>query len=394
MHIGINAQLLSLSETYRAAGVSNYIHYLLRSLSRIDRHNHYTVYTGSWARRCDASALIPLGQNFRVCPSHAPTHLPLVRLVWEQTIQALRSRHLDVLHGTVHVVPLVSQMPRVVTLHDLSFLLLPEKHLRSKRNYQTVMAQMSMRRATHVIADSEYIRQGIIERLRLPPERVTAVPLAAGEEYRWLGNTTQGQCDIEAFRQKKGLPERYYLYLGTLEPRKNIPVLLRAYAQLHQEGMGRSTEFLEPPKLVVAGPKGWLYEEIFAQVKVLGLEKHVLFPGFIPREELVWWYNAALGFVYLSVHEGFGLPPLQAMSCGVPTIVNNASALPEVIGDAGLCVDASTLPSIVTALRDLANSPDLRTDLRLRGLERAAEFSWDRTARQTLAIYEEAHHGK
>ncbi len=387
MHIGINAQLLSLSESYRAAGVSNYIDYLLRSLSRVDTRNRYEVFTGSWGRQANARTLLPLGPNFRLRSSLIPTHVPTLRLLWEQTLLALRARNVEVLHGPVNVVPLFARPPRVVTIHDLSFLVLPEKHLPAKRDYQTLMTRLSVTRVERIITDSEYIRQGVIRLLNVAPEKIVTVPLGAGDEYHWFGDSERARQEIAAFRAKKGLPDRFFLYLGTLEPRKNIPMLLQAYAALHSEGMGKQGGG-EPPALVVAGPKGWLYDEIFAQVKALGLEDRVLFPGFIPRDEVVWWYNAALAFVYLSVHEGFGLPPLQAMACGVPVVVNNASALPEVVGDAGVLVDASECGAVANALREVAADGDLRADLRTRGLERAAHFSWERTATQTLAVYE------
>jgi glycosyltransferase involved in cell wall biosynthesis len=386
MDVGFNAQLLSLTDTYRAAGVSNYIHHLLRGLSQVDRRSRYTVFTGNWARRAEARDLLALGDNFRLVPGRLPTYRPPVRLLWEQTLQAARSWNLDVLHNPVNVVPLVARCRQVVTIHDLAFLMLPGSHLRSKSRYLTLMTRLSARRADRIITDSEFIRQSVLRLFSVPSERVVTVPLAAGEAYRWLGETLQGQHEIEAFRQKKGLPERYFLYLGTLEPRKNLPQLLKAYAALRAEGMDASAG--ELPELIIAGAKGWLYDDIFALVKTLELERHVQFPGFLPREEVVWWMNAALGFVYLSAHEGFGLPPLEAMSCGVPVLVNDAPPLPEVARDAGLLVDANDPGAVSAALRAIAASPDLRHDLRRRGLERAAQFSWRRTAEQTRTVYE------
>jgi glycosyltransferase involved in cell wall biosynthesis len=388
MHIGFNAMLFSLTDTYRAAGVSSYIYHLLRGLSQVDRCSRYTVFTGSWARSAEARNLLALGDNFRLAPGRLPTYRPPVRLLWEQTAQAAQTWNLDVLHNPVNVVPLVARCRQVVTIHDLAFLMLSGSHLRSKSRYLTLMTRLSARRADRIITDSEFIRQSVIRLFNVSPERVCAVPLAAGEAYRWLGETPQGRREIEAFRQKKGLPARFFLYLGTLEPRKNLPQLLKAYAVLRAEGMGGAGG--ELPELIIAGAKGWLYDAIFAHVRTLELERHVHFPGFLPREEVVWWMNAALGFVYLSAHEGFGLPPLEAMSCGVPVIVNDAPPLPEVARDAGLLVDANDPGAVAAALRAIAAAPDLRHDLRRRGLERAAQFSWRSTAEQTLAVYETA----
>jgi glycosyltransferase involved in cell wall biosynthesis len=394
MHIGFNAQLLSLTNTYRATGLSNYIRHLLGGLSDIDTQNHYTVFTGGWARRADASERLPLRANFRLRPSYVPAHYPPVRLLWEQTALPPLARRLDVLHSPVNVVPLVASTRHVVTIHDLAFLAFQDKHLPTKRLYLSLMTRRSARRADFIVTDSEFTRQDVIARLAVAPEKVITVSIGVDAAYRWLGDSPQGCRDIEAFRQQKGLPARYFLYLGTLEPRKNLPMLLRAYAALHAEGMGAEANSVEPPKLVIAGPKGWLYEEIFAQVRALGLEEHVLFPGFVPQEEVVWWYNAALGFVYLSAFEGFGLPVLQAMACGVPVIANAATSLPEVVGEAGLLVQAEDCGAVAASLRALAGTAELRTQLRARGLEQAAQFSWKRTAEQTLAVYAAAAEGK
>ncbi len=385
MRIGINAQLLSMSDTYRAAGVSNYIYNLLRNLSAMDGADQYTVFTGKWAADERLRQGLPLGRNFTLRPSHFPTEKPITRLLWEQTALAAGSIGLDVLHGPVNVVPILSRTPRVVTIHDLAFLLFSDKHLPSKRRYLSLMTRLSARSASAVLTVSEATRADVLRLLNVPPEKVITVPIAIDAEYRYLGEDPEFCAGVEAFKRERGLPERYFLYLGTLEPRKNIPVMLRCYADLRRQEAGRGSETV--PKLVIAGPKGWLYDQIFAQVKELSLEDHVIFPGFVPRDEIVWWYNAALAFIYLSVYEGFGLPVLQALACGVPVIVNNTSALPEVVGDAGLLVDAEQSETVTQAMRDLTTSPDLREALRVRGLERATHFSWRQTAVKTLEIY-------
>ena len=387
MHIGINAQLLSMSDTYRAAGVSNYIYNLLRNLSAIDGADRYTVFTGQWARDEALRSKLALGRNFTLRPSHVPTERPVTRLVWEQTTLAAASAGMDLLHGPVNVVPLLTPSPRVVTIHDLAFLLFNDKHLPSKRRYLTLMTQLSAQRCEKVITVSESTRSDVLRLLKIAPEKVITVPIAIDEEYRYLGDDPEFCAGVADFRQKRGLPERYFLYLGTLEPRKNIPTLLNCYAELRKQGLGRAEAGAEVPKLVIAGPKGWLYDQIFAQVRALNLEGQVLFPGFVPRDEIVWWYNAALAFIYLSVHEGFGLPVLQALACGVPVIANNTSALPEVVGDAGLLVDAAREETVIEALRSLAASADLRETLRVKGFERATHFSWRQTAIKTLEIY-------
>lgn len=386
MHIGINGHLLSLDATYRATGVSNYILHLLHGLSAIDSQNRYTVFTGRWARSRERQQGLALGPNFRLRPTLIPESPPPYRLLWEQTAQPLRSLSLDVLHNPVNVVPLVARAKRVVTIHDLAFLRFQDKHAASKRNYLRVMTRLSARRADVIIAVSECTRQDVITLLDASPEKVVTIPEAADDTYRPLGLTPKGNAEIAAFKQQRGLPDRYFLTIGTLEPRKNIPLLLDAYAQLVAEQRSNG----DVPHLIIAGPKGWMFDSIFAKVKERGLESRVHFPGFVPRDEVVWWVNGAVASVYLSAFEGFGLPPLEAMSCGVPVLVNDASSLPEVVGDAGLRVKAEDTPAVTAALHSLATDADLRADLSQRSLERAAQFSWQRTAQATLAVYERA----
>jgi len=386
MQIGINAHLLSMANSYRAAGVSNYILHLLRGLSAQDNCNHYKVFLSAWAQDPSLAQKLELAGNFDLVSSRMDTTLPTRRLTWEQMGLPRAAKGLDVLHGPVNVVPLLMKIPRVVTIHDLAFLIYSDKHLPSKRRYLTTMTRLSARHSAYVIADSNATRNDCIRLLRMPADKVITIPLAADADYRSLDNVSE-RNELADFRVKKGLTEPYFLYLGTLEPRKNIPLLIEAYAQLHWQWGNRPGS---PPRLVLAGPKGWMFDQIFTRVKELNLESHVLFPGFLSREEIVYWFNGALGFVYLSAFEGFGLPPLQAMQCGVPVIVNNSSSLPEVVGNAGLLVNANQSQEVTDALLNVATDADLRVELSEAGIERAKLFSWERTAQRTLEVYQKA----
>jgi glycosyltransferase involved in cell wall biosynthesis len=187
-------------------------------------------------------------------------------------------------------------------------------------------------------------------------------------------------------RRRRGLPEHMILYVGTLEPRKNLVTLLEAYARCRGE---TSPESPWPP-LVLAGGKGWGYEAIFAAVERLGLSEAVLLPGFVPHGELPLWYSAADIFVYPSLYEGFGLPVLEALACGTPVITSNVSSLPEVAGEAGLLVDPTDAEALAEALRQVWRDADLRQEMRTRGLAQAARFSLAALARQTMTVYQEA----
>lgn len=382
--MGFNAHLLNPGETYRSAGVSEYIRRLLHSVGRIDSEVALTVFAGSRAHVLQESGLLPTAPNVRIVRSRLPTERPLIRLIWEQTVQPISSSRVDLLHSPVNVAPLFLRSRSVVTVHDLAFLLFEDVHLPVKRRYLSALTARSVRRADAVITVSENTRQDVIRILRADASRVHAIPLAAGEEFAPLDAHNQSLAKQDAAaRDQLGLPQEYFLCLATLEPRKNIPLLLSAYAEYRRIARGDDST----PRLVIAGSKGWMYESLASQIERLGLGRSVIFTGYVPRASLVACIRGAVAFVYLSAYEGFGLPPLEAMACGIPVVVNNISSLPEAVGDAGILVDASISEQVAATLHKLQASPEWRHDLRERVLEQAARFSWEKTATETLGVY-------
>jgi len=373
VHVGLNAHLLSLGRNYRGAGINWYIYNLLCHLPRVAGHYRYTAFLSE--RRFSPEP--PLAVRL----SHLPTVRAPVRIFWEQAIQpvVLRLARVDLLHAMAFVSPLLLPCPAVVTVYDLSFLRFPESFRPLNRFYLRQFTSWSVRRAHRVIAISESTRQDVVRLLGKPAEQVDVVH--CGVDGRFY---PRDQAAVAAFRRKKGLPERFILFLGTLEPRKNVVSLLEAYAQLVATGGGWW------PALVIAGAKGWFYQEIFAAVERLNLTDRVVFPGYVPEEEKPWWYNAAELFVYPSLFEGFGLPPLEAMACGTPVIVSDTSSLPEVVGDAGIQVPPGDVMALAEAMAALLHDPVARVDRRERGLARAARFSWRSAAQQTIHVYERA----
>jgi glycosyltransferase involved in cell wall biosynthesis len=371
MHIGLNAHLLSLEETYRGAGINWYIRNLLTHLPRVDHDNRYTAFVGD--RRFTRSELA-------LKLSRLPTSRPVVRVFWEQVVQpaALQKERVDLLHALAFVTPLLSPCPSVVTIYDLSFLLYPQSFKRSKRFYLGLFTRLSARRARRIIAISKSTKRDVVRLLGVPPGKVEVVYCGIDEVFRPL---TEDQVD--AFRSKRGLPERFILFVGTIEPRKNVTRLIEAFANLQ-------TCRLKNLKLVIGGAKGWFYEDAFARVEELGLEGEVMFPGYIPVSELPLWYNAAKLFVYPSLYEGFGLPLLEAMACGTPVVAANTSSLPEVVGKAGLTVDPLDVEGLAEAMRRALSDKDLRQEMRERGLKKAKGFSWTKTARETVQVYRRA----
>jgi glycosyltransferase involved in cell wall biosynthesis len=374
MHIAINAHLLAHTRTFRRAGVSNYVEALLAHLGQIDRQNRYTVYT---TRGLGASAL-GLPSNFRVRPSLLPTINPRVRIPWEQLLAPalMRLAGVDVYHGVLNVMPLASPAPAVVTIHDLSPFLFPQTFRRVNRIYTRWAIRVACRRAARILAVSEFTKQEIVRWMRVPPERIVVTHDATDERFR-----PPDPRAVAEFRRRRGLPERFVLFLGTLEPRKNLPLLLDAYAMLARS--------IDAP-LLVAGSRGWLYEPVLARAEALGLGERLRFVGYVEQEEQPLWYAAATAFAFPSLYEGFGMPPLEAMACGTPVVVSSSSSLPEVVGNAGLVVSPHDPEELADALHRVITDGALREELRARGLRQAARFSWRETAERTLEAYRQA----
>jgi glycosyltransferase involved in cell wall biosynthesis len=269
-----------------------------------------------------------------------------------------------------------------VTVHDLSFLRLPQKFPRAKRLYLTRLCQASVNRARHVIAVSRQTADDLVRFFGTAAARITVIHNGVDRAF-----SPDNPADIEAFRAGRGLPSRYFLYVGTLEPRKNLPTLIRAFAHWRASGDPEAHQV----KLVLAGAQGWFYAEIFRLVSELGLQDRVLFPGFVPDAELPQWYRAAEAFVYPSLFEGFGLPVLEAMACGTPVLCSRIGSLTEIVGEAALTVPPMAETEWMAAMALLARQPQLRQELGRRGLAQAQRFSWEATALATLEVYQAVH---
>ncbi len=372
-HVSLNAHLLSAQAGYRSAGISGYIYNLLRALPDADPDFSYTVFAGPQSQP-------PAHDRLAVRRAAWNTESPLRRILWEQIAQplALRRAHPDLAHGLAFVSPLLSRVPSLVTVYDLSFVHYPDRLPAARRWYLRLFARWSCRRARRVIAISHSTAHDLAQTFGLPPERTDVAAPGVGEQFVPLPRE-----DVERFRALKGLPDRFLLFLGTLEPRKNLPVLLRAYAQLPAEDRAAV-------HLVLAGGVGWMADEIFAAIEAHDLGGTVHLPGYVPADELPLWYNAAEALVYPSVFEGFGLPVLEALACGKPALVSAASSLPEAVGDGGLCLPPDDAGVWAAALARAMHDPQWRAEAGARGRAHAARFTWAETAAQTVASYRRA----
>ncbi len=374
--IGINAHLLTFSRSYRNAGTSGYIYQLLQHLPAIASKHQFIVFTNA----DHAQLLAASTARFHLVRSRLNTERPERRILWEQLAlpTLIARKRLDLIHGTLNVLPLARRAAGVVTIHDVSFLLFPERFLPAKRHYLTTLTRLSARGARRVVVSSENTRRDVIRLLGVPEERVRVVYLGVEDRLR-----EQFPAETVArFRAEHQLPEHFYLYVGTLEPRKNLVRLMEAYARARQAGVDWP--------LVLAGGKGWLYEEIFARVQELKLDPYVILPGYVLYEDLPLWYNATSAFVYPSLYEGFGLPVAEAMACGCAVLTARNSSLPEVAGDAAILVDGEDVEALSDGLIRLAGDSALRVALAQRGRVQAAQFNWQRTAAGMVTVYDEA----
>jgi glycosyltransferase involved in cell wall biosynthesis len=269
----------------------------------------------------------------------------------------------------------------VLTVHDLAFLFYPNAALPSLHHYLNVVVPRSVQRADGIIADSHHTAHDLTEQWRVPPERISVVQGAVDHDhFRPVADPAHQQ----AVRQRYAIGDRpFILALSRLEPRKNFVRLIEAFAQARAEAK-------LPHRLVIGGGKGWLYDEIFRRVGELNLDGHVHFTGFVEEADLPALYSAAEFFAYPSLYEGFGLPIVEALACGTPVLAGDNSCLPEAGGPGAFYVSAEEVDSIAAGIVQLATNAVLRTQLRIAGLQHAAQFTWARSAQQLLAAYAHA----
>jgi glycosyltransferase involved in cell wall biosynthesis len=366
MRIGVDARL-----TYhQPAGISRYTRHLLQAMAKLDIEDTFYIFQ----HRKHAVPVVEQS-NFRRATIFAPVHTRLEQYMLP--VELLRLR-LDLLHCTDFIPPLHSNVPVIITVHDLAFLHWPHFLTRKSAAYYGQIDR-AVKHAQHIIVPSEHTKQDLTARLGTPPQKITVIYEAADHIFVPL--------PVESARaelaKKYNLPERFVLFVSTIEPRKNVNGLLHAFRHLLDKYGTQDVG------LVLAGGHGWLFEETVELLKSLKLEPHVQFLGRVSDQDLHRLYVAARCHVHPAHYEGFGLPPLEAMACGTPTIVSNVSSLPEVVGDAALLIDPQNWEEIAVALHRLLTDDTLHAELREKGFKRAGCFNWELAARKTLEVY---HH--
>jgi len=370
MHIAIDAHSVGA----QLAGNETYAVNLIEALAEIDQANQYTLYV---TKQSAVDRYTNRWPNFQV--KRTLPHTPLVRIPLTLSLE-LRRSPVDVLHVQYTAPP---RMPcaLVATIHDLSFEHLPETFNRRSRAQLRLTVRRTARKAAQILTLSEFSRRDIIGTYGIDSNRVSVTPPAAARQFAPVTNATE----LRRIRTSYGIQRDYILALGSIQPRKNLVRLINAYTALR-----RVRPETELPQLVLAGKRGWLEAETIRAAEQSDARRDILLIGYVPDSDLPALYGSALCFAYPSYYEGFGLPVLEAMQCGTPVIAGNRTSLPEVIGSAGVLVDPFDESAIAHGLLELIDRRDLRDQLRIKGLARAAQFDWTTTARLTLQAYERA----
>ncbi len=372
MRIAVNAMILSPRDT----GVGVWTRGLIRALGSLDCGHEFLVYHG---RNCGPLPE-PTGAGLRYVPVGVPNAVRPLRILWEQAVlpRRLLRDGIDVLHCPAYVRPVRARVPTVLTLHDLFALTHPHVCKRLNVLHYGLMLPPSIRRSTVIHCTSHWTQQALVERFPAAAERAAVIHPGVDDIFQ---PEKDGRED--AVLDRFGCAEAPFLFLGNVEPKKNVAGLFRAYALLRRRhGTDR--------KLLLAGRRGWRSRDVPALIGELGLSDSVVRAGYLPRGELPVLYRACLALVFPSTVEGFGLPPLEAMACGTPVVCSEGSGLSESVGDAALTVPVGDVEALADAMHRIEESGGVRADLSRRGLARAAGFRWSDRARQFLRLYEQA----
>jgi glycosyltransferase involved in cell wall biosynthesis len=354
-------------------GVGYYTEHLLQHLAREVASTGDEIVVVS-NKPIDTQA--PLPPHVRVHDGH---RFP-IRIGWMQlrAAAALGTLRPDVAHFTNGMIPYGSPVATVVTVHDMSLRLYPRCHPVRRLVLNRPLMHVAIRQASSIVTVSESARRDLLRLHGVPSDRVSVVHEAASPVFRPIAD----RALLDDVRARYGLPQRFILYVGTIEPRKNLMRLMTAFAAARHAGI--------PQRLVCVGPYGWSSRDLSGHIETLGIQGAVHFTGYVPFEDLPSIYNLGDFFVFPSLYEGFGLPVVEAMASGLPVLTSNTSSLGEIAGDAAVTIDPTDTDAMIDAIRRLATDEALRRDRSERGLRRARHFSWTQTARQMLAVYHRA----
>ncbi len=383
LHSGTRRFALDLTALLpEVTGVDQYMIQLVLHLGKVDQQNQYRVYV-NWEDRNRLSGLLPA--NFQVIPLSVRPRV--ARLVFQQVLLPIVAEYwdADVVHSPSFIMPMVrGRRHHVLTVHDMTSFTLPRHHIPLRRSlaYRQLLL-WSIRRAHVITVPSRSSQEDMLHWVPdVPRSKVRVIPAGIGEEFR-----VYPQEAIRKTLERLGLPASYILYVGTIEPRKNLELLVQGYKRLVT--MGNTKEHL-----VLAGRRGWGYDTLLKQIETPELQNRVHIVGYVHQKELPLLYAGASLFVYPSLQEGFGFPPLEAMACGVPTVSSQTSSLGENLQGAAKLISPHDLEALIEAMKQLLNDEASRKHYRQEGFVRASKFRWEETALQTLRCYQEVAFGR
>jgi glycosyltransferase involved in cell wall biosynthesis len=368
MRIGIDSRL----PYYQVGGISGYTMNLIAALAELDCGHRFTVFH---SRKDPRSYVSPEMQGFGRANLWTPCHHRVER--WALGAEILPHR-LDLLHSPDFIPPAYGAKSRIITVHDLNFLLYPEFLTAESRRYYNGQIEWAVKAADHILADSHHTRSDLIERLSVPAGKVTTVHLAAGPVFR----SAHAAEEIDGTMAEFGLRPGYILFVGTLSPRKNVKTALAAFELIVRESSLDA-------RLVLAGSRGWLADDLFTSISQSAAGDLITHVSGLTDKQMAHLYAAAGLLVIPSFYEGFGLPALEAMHSGCPVIASNRSSLPEVVGEAGILLDPTDTVAWANNILNLLQDAGERERLVRLGLEQAQKFAWSKTAAATLAVYEQ-----
>lgn len=361
-HIGIDARLTF----YRIGGISTYIRRTISALEQLNTQHDYTVFQSRKAKES-------LVSRFESATLWTPAHHRIERLAL--SVELFRHQ-LDLFHSPDFIPPYRAAKHHIITVHDLTFLHYPDYITAESRHYYNNKINSAVQQADHILSDSESTKHDMINMLNVPADKITVHMLGVDEKFKPLPRET-----TRPVIQSLNLPDAYILVVGTLEPRKNLVGLVKAYRDL-------LTELPDLPPIVFVGRAGWHYEQLMAEIEAVGINEHLVFADNVTDEQLTAVYNHALMLVTPSFYEGFGLPALEAMACGTVPIVSNLSSLPEITGEVGLLIDPHDTDTIADALKKVLTDSAWCKEQSKAGIQRAKQFTWAETARIVQSTYQ------
>jgi len=397
MRVGIDCRTILNPGYGEAAGVGHYTFFLVNNLLKIDKKNEYVLFFDNLLSKNAAEEMIAGAPNVKIkfFPFHQYKHYLPFAFSHLLTASAIRKEKLDVFHSPAYILPLAYRGKSVITVHDLAIYKNPKwfpgDFLTGQLFSTKTLVPKSLKKTTKIIAVSEYTKKDITEIFKINPGKVEVV--YEGVEFRNLPGKSETACGVESevcfedLKLKYGLKDDYILFLGTIEPRKNISALVRAFCDL----VSKNKNLENKKQLILAGARGWKYEKVFKEIEgcqeKLGKRSEVKYIGYVPGREKFTLMKGAACFVFPSFYEGFGLPVLEALSLGVPTITSDKASLPEITGGAAILIDPENVSEICVALEKILTDKNFREDLGKKGVEQAKKFSWKKCAEETLEVY-------